>query len=116
MKLIPWNGLAINSARNILSFLVLLIFFRISRHRLVINKTVLIGAIAITGTNILYGVAKKLTTAGNTIILQVTMPIWVMIFSSLLLKKKRNLMLFWPKPVRTRSTSLRKSALLPVWA
>lgn len=88
MKLIPWNGLAINSARNIFSFLVLAAFFRINKHRLVINKTVLIGAVAITGTNILYCVANKLTTAGNTIILQFTMPIWVMIFSALLLKKK----------------------------
>ncbi len=88
VKMIPWNGLAINSARNIISFLILLLFFLRSRHKLVINKTVLIGALAITGTNILYCVANKLTTAGNTIILQFTMPIWVMIFSTLLLKKK----------------------------
>ena len=88
MKLIPWNGLAINSARNVFSFLVLAAFFRIRRHKLVVNRMVLIGAIAITGTNILYCVANKLTTAGNTIILQFTMPIWVMIFSALLLKKK----------------------------
>ncbi len=40
------------------------------------------------GTNILYSLANKLTTAGNTIILQFTAPIWVMVFSSLLLKKK----------------------------
>ena len=88
MKLIPWNGLAINSARNIFSCLVLAAFFKISRHRLVINRTVIIGALAITGTNILYCLANKLTTAGNTIILQFTAPIWVMIFSSLLYKKK----------------------------
>ena len=88
VKMIPWNGLAINSARNIISFLVLLLFFLKSRHKFVINKTVLVGALAITGTNILYCVANKLTTAGNTIILQFTMPIWVMLFSTLLLKKK----------------------------
>ena len=88
MKLIPWNGLAINSARNVFSVLVLAAFFRIRRHKLVINRTVLIGALAIVGTNILYSLANKLTTAGNTIILQFTAPIWVMVFSSLLLKKK----------------------------
>ena len=88
MKLIPWNGLAINSARNVFSILVLVLFFRFTGHRLVVNRTVLVGAIAIMGTNILYCLANKLTTAGNTIILQFTMPIWVMIFSSLLLKKK----------------------------
>ena len=88
MKLIPWNGLAINSARNIFSFFVLAAYLRLRRHKLVISRTVLIGAAAITGTNILYCVANKLTTAGNTIILQFTMPIWVMIFSALLLKKK----------------------------
>ena len=88
MKLIPWNGLAINSARNVFSVLVLAAFFRVRRHKLVINRTVLIGALAIVGTNILYSLANKLTTAGNTIILQFTAPIWVMVFSSLLLKKK----------------------------
>ena len=88
MKLIPWNGLAINSARNVFSVLVLAAFFRIRRHKLVINRTMLIGALAIVGTNILYSLANKLTTAGNTIILQFTAPIWVMVFSSLLLKKK----------------------------
>ena len=88
MKLIPWNGLAINSARNVFSVLVLAAFFRIRRHKLVINRTVLIGALASVGTNILYSLANKLTTAGNTIILQFTAPIWVMVFSSLLLKKK----------------------------
>lgn len=88
MKLIPWNGLAINSARNVFSVLVLAASFRIRRHKLVINRTVLIGALAIVGTNILYSLANKLTTAGNTIILQFTAPIWVMVFSSLLLKKK----------------------------
>ena len=88
MKLIPWHGLAINSARNVFSILVLVLFFRISGHRLVVNRTVLIGAAAITGTNILYCLANKLTTAGNTIILQFTMPIWVMIISALLFKKK----------------------------
>lgn len=88
MKLIPWNGLAINSARNVFSVLVLAAFFRIRRHKLIINRTVLVGALAIVGTNILYSLANKLTTAGNTIILQFTAPIWVMVFSSLLLKKK----------------------------
>lgn len=88
MKLIPWHGLAINCARNVFSILVLVLFFRIAGHKLVVNRTVLVGAAAITGTNILYCLANKLTTAGNTIILQFTMPIWVMIFSSLLLKKK----------------------------
>ena len=88
MKLIPWNALAINSARNIFSVLLLAVFFRLSHHKLVINRTVLIGALAITGTNILYCLANKLTTAGNTIILQFTAPIWVMVFSSLLIKKK----------------------------
>ena len=67
---------------------ILLLFVLRSRHRIVINRTILIGAAAITGTNILYCLANKLTTAGNTIILQFTMPVWVMIFSSLLLKKK----------------------------
>jgi len=88
MKYIPWNGMAINGARNMLCLLVIGGYILFTGHKLVINRPVIIGALSIAVTMSLYSVANKLTTAGNAIILQFTVPIWVMVFSALVLKVK----------------------------
>lgn len=78
-KIIPWDALAIGSARSILAGAALLVLLLIRRHRFRINRTVLITAGAISVTNTLYAMANKLTTAGNTIVLQFTMPVFVIL-------------------------------------
>lgn len=78
-KIIPWDALAIGSARSILAGTALLVMLLIRRHRFRINRTVLITAGAISVTNTLYAMANKLTTAGNTIVLQFTMPVFVIL-------------------------------------
>lgn len=87
-KIIPWHGLAINSARNIISLVVIGLFAVSQKHQFKLNKTVLIGALCIAGTNNLFSLANKLTTAGNTIILQFTAPIFVIILSFLIFRTK----------------------------
>ena len=88
MKLIPWHGLAINSFRSAVAFWIILLFLKRTGHRIVFNRSVMIGAACMVLTNLLYSMANKLTTAGNTIILQFTAPIFVIIYSSLLFRKK----------------------------
>lgn len=88
MKLIPWNPLAINGARNLIACVVIGIYLIVIRHKLVINPTVLIGALCMAGGTTGYAVANKLTTAGNTIILQYTAPIWIMIMVYFFFGKK----------------------------
>ena len=88
MKLIPWNALAINGARNLIACAVIGIYLIISKHRLVINPTVLVGALCMAGVTTGYAAANKLTTAGNTIILQYTAPIWIMIMVYVFFGKK----------------------------
>ncbi len=88
MKLIPWNPLAINGARNLIACLVIGGFLLATRHRLKFNATVLVGAISMAGVTTLFAIANKLTTAGNTIILQYTAPIWIVILCFLLLGQK----------------------------
>ena len=78
-KVIPWDALAIGSARSLLAGVAILIFLLFRKHRFQINRTVLIAAAAITATNTLYALANKMTTAGNTIVLQFTMPIFVIL-------------------------------------
>ena len=79
MKLIPWNPLAINGARHLVACLVFGIYLRAIRPQLKWNRTVLVGALSLAGVTTLFSIANKLTTAGNTIILQYTAPIWIVI-------------------------------------
>lgn len=88
VKLIPWGAFAINGARSFIAVLMIGIFLAVTRYKLVFSRPVFLGALAISATNILYVLANKLTTAGNTIILQFTAPIFVIIFSAIIFKKK----------------------------
>ncbi len=88
MKTIPWNALAINGARNLIAAVVIGIYIGVIHHRLKFNPTVAIGAISMAGVTTCYAIANKLTTAGNTIILQYTAPVWIMIMVYLFFKRK----------------------------
>ncbi|MCR4951396.1 MAG: DMT family transporter [Solobacterium sp.] len=88
MKIIPWNPLAINGARNLIACCVIGLYIRFIKHPLKCNGTVLFGAVALAATTTLYAVANKLTTAGNTIVLQYTAPIWIIVFMYFLFGQK----------------------------
>ena len=88
MKIIPWNPLAINGARNLIACIVIGIYILATHHRLKFNRTVLVGAISMAGVTTLYSIANKLTTAGNTIILQYTAPIWIVILMFIIFGQK----------------------------
>ncbi|MCR4950008.1 MAG: DMT family transporter [Solobacterium sp.] len=88
MKLIPWNALAINGARNLIASVVIGLYILITRHKLKFNPTVAVGAISMAGVTTCYAIANKLTTAGNTIILQYTAPVWIMVLVYLFFGRK----------------------------
>lgn len=80
IKMIPWSPLAINGARSLISVMILSVYLRMIKHKVIVNKAVVFGAICMTGTTGLYCAANKLTTAANAIVLQFTAPIFVIIF------------------------------------
>ena len=88
MKLIPWNALAINGARNLIASVVIGLYILITKHKLKFNPTVAVGAVSMAGVTTCYAIANKLTTAGNTIILQYTAPVWIMVMVFLFFGKK----------------------------
>ena len=88
IKLIPWNPLAINGARNLLACIVIGIYIRAIRHKMKFNRTVLAGAVCMAGVTTLFAIANKLTTAGNAIILQYTAPIWIVLMMALFFGKR----------------------------
>ena len=51
IKVIPWSGLAINGARNLVALAVVGGYLLFSRHRLRLNRWVLLGAVSVCGTN-----------------------------------------------------------------
>jgi len=87
-KFIPWSALAINCCRCFIAGVVLLITALVSKHKLVINKNVICAGTGICITNNLFALANKLTTAGNAIVLQFTMPVYVILIYWVLYKKK----------------------------
>ena len=82
IKVIPWNGLSINAGRNLVALLVIGLYLRIVRHPPRFNRWIAVGAVCICGTNSLFTLANKLTTAANTIVLQFTAPIFVILLSA----------------------------------
>lgn len=88
IKMVPWNAMSINSARNLISAIMIGIYLRATGHRIVVNPAVLFGALCTTATTTLYVLANKMTTAANTIVLQFTAPVFVVLFSWLFFRKK----------------------------
>ena len=88
IKLIPWNPLAINGMRNLIAALVIGFYLLITHHRLKFNFTVFCGAVCMFGVTTLYAVANKMTSAGNTIVLQYSAPVWIILFMYLFFGKK----------------------------
>ena len=88
IKVIPWNGLSINGGRNMVALLVIGGYLLATRHRPRFNRWILVGAVCICGTNTLFTVANKLTTAANTIVLQFTAPIFVILLSVVFWKRR----------------------------
>ena len=88
IKVIPWNGMAINGGRTAIALVVIGGYLAIIRHPPRFNRWILLGSLCIFGTNALYSVANKLTTAANTIVLQFTAPIFVIVFSALFWKRR----------------------------
>lgn len=88
IKVIPWNGMSINSARNIISVLVVGSYLLLIHHKPRWNRWIALGAISVCGTNVLFSLANKLTTAANTIVLQFTAPIFVILLAAVFWRKK----------------------------
>lgn len=92
IKLIPWSGMAINGGRASIALVVIGGYVLVTRHPIVLNRHIALGAVAVCCTNLFFCIANKLTTAANAIVLQYTAPVFVILISIAILKKR-------PKPL-----------------
>lgn len=81
VKVCSWSPLAMNSLRNVFAAFVIFGYFHAHGHKFRCTKTVLLGGAAYAVTNIFFVAATKLTTAANAIVLQFTVPIFIILFS-----------------------------------
>ncbi len=88
IKLIPWQPLSINGARNLISIAMIALYMKKTGHRLVVNKGVLTGAFCMCATTTLYVISNKLTTAANAIVLQFTAPIFLIFIMAIFFHEK----------------------------
>ncbi len=88
IKMIPWNALAINGVRNLISAVMIGVYLRKTGHAIVLTPAVVFGAVCMAGTTTLYALANKMTTAGNAIVLQFTAPVFVILLMWLLFGQK----------------------------
>ena len=80
--------MSINGARTAVALVVIGLYLWAIRHKPRMNRWVLLGALAVCGTNILFSIANKMTTAANAIVLQFTAPIFVMVFTAIFFRRR----------------------------
>ncbi len=83
-KLVSGSALALNGVSNLIGALVIGIYLIIRKHRIIISRQVLTGALSMIGVTTLFAVANKLTTAANAIVLQFTAPVFVILLMAVL--------------------------------
>lgn len=86
IKSIPWHAMTITGIRGVFAAIVMAIYMR--RPRITFSFPVIMGALSLSGTTVLFVFANKLTTAANAIVLQYTAPIFVLIISIVFFKKR----------------------------
>lgn len=88
IKINTWSPMTISGVRSLFAIPVLYIFYRRIGHKFCFNKSVFFCALANTGMCTTFVIANKLTTAANAIVLQFTLPIYILLLTWVFFKKK----------------------------
>ncbi|MGN0426295.1 MAG: DMT family transporter [Agathobacter sp.] len=88
IKINSWSSMTINGVRSLFALLIFYPYFRSIGHKFCINKMIIIGALANTGMCFSFVAATKLTTAANAIVLQFTLPIYIILMLWIFWKKR----------------------------
>ena len=88
IKIIPWNPFVIAGWRSLISAATVLVYLRANRVSFRFNRHSVINGVMMSATFLCFVAANKLTTAANAIVLQFTAPVFILIFSAVLLHQK----------------------------
>ncbi len=88
IKLFSWSAMSINALGNLIGVVVIIVYMLAVKHRFVFNKSVLLGGMFVFLTNLLSAYANKLTTVANAIVLQFTMPMFIILAMWIFFKER----------------------------
>lgn len=78
LKYVSYGPMTINGLRCFFAFFVFWIYRKSPKIKM--NRIIVLAAVSLVATNILYVAANKMTTAANAIVIQYTAPIWVLVW------------------------------------
>lgn len=84
-KLIVWNGITIATLRGLIAAITIALYRK--SFKVHISPSILLAALSLTLTTVLFMVSNKLTTAANAIVLQYTAPIYIILLSWIFFKQ-----------------------------
>lgn len=88
IKTNTWSSMTINGLRGFVAFFMILLDMKLRHHRFKFNGAVVWGALANFAMSTTFVMANKMTTAANTIVLQFTMPVFLILFLWIFWKQK----------------------------
>ena len=88
IKLLPWSGFAVSSLRSLVAALTILLYMAIRRMRFSADRATVFAGLLAGCVYTCFAVANKLTTAANTIVLQFTNPVFIVLLSAVLYRKR----------------------------
>jgi drug/metabolite transporter (DMT)-like permease len=88
IKMIPWNPLVIAGFRSLIAAGVVFLYIKVKKIPFVMNKASLVSGIMLCLTFMAFVTANKLTTSANTIVLQYTAPIFIIVISAAFFKQR----------------------------
>lgn len=88
IKINTWSGVTINGGRCFFTLWVMVFYMKYLHKKLVCNWGTWICAIANFSMGLSFVVANKMTSAANTIVLQFTMPVFIIFFLWIFYKQK----------------------------
>ena len=88
IKHIEMNPFVIAGGRSLFAAITVMVFMAITKQKFIVSRDTVVSGALLCGVFICFVGANKLTTAANAIVLQYTAPIFVLIFSTVFLRKK----------------------------
>ena len=88
IKLLPWHGFAVASLRSLIAGLTMAAYMAMKGMPFHFNRRTLLTGILAGSVYVCFATANKLTTAANAIVLQFTDPVFLVLFSCLLYRKR----------------------------
>ena len=88
LKLLPWHGLAACSLRSLIAGITIGVYMAIKHIPFSLNRGTLTTGLLTGCIYVCFVMANKMTTAANAIVLQFTAPVFIVLFSAVLYKKK----------------------------